>query len=40
MGTIGRLMEISLSMEENWLKNVDYLFIDEADRVLKEKGIE
>jgi superfamily II DNA/RNA helicase len=23
----------------NWLKKVDYLYIDEADRVLKEKGI-
>lgn len=27
-------------MDQNWLKKVEYLFIDEADRVLKEKGIE
>ena len=27
-------------LEQDWLKKVEYLFIDEADRVLKEKGIE
>ncbi len=27
-------------MSPDWLKKVEYLFIDEADRVLKEKGIE
>jgi superfamily II DNA/RNA helicase len=27
------------SFDSNWLKKVDYLYIDEADRVLKEKGI-
>jgi superfamily II DNA/RNA helicase len=27
-------------MDQNWLKKVEYLFIDEADRVLKENGIE
>jgi superfamily II DNA/RNA helicase len=27
-------------MDQNWLKKVEYLYIDEADRVLKEKGIE
>ena len=39
-GTVGRLREIAMQMEEGWLKKVDYLVIDEADRVLKEKGIE
>ena len=27
-------------MDQNWLKKIEYLYIDEADRVLKEKGIE
>ena len=27
-------------MDQTWLKKVQYLYIDEADRVLKEKGIE
>jgi hypothetical protein len=27
------------NFDPNWLKKVDYLYIDEADRVLKEKGI-
>ena len=40
VGTVGRLRELGQHMEPNWLKKVDYLFIDEADRVLKEKGIE
>jgi superfamily II DNA/RNA helicase len=39
VGTVGRLREINQQMEQDWLKKVDYLFIDEADRVLKEKGI-
>jgi len=39
MGTVGRLRELGLKIGEDWLKKVDYLFIDEADRVLKEKGI-
>lgn len=39
MGTVGRLREIGQKYEQDWLKKVDYLFIDEADRVLKEKGI-
>lgn len=40
VGTIGRIRELSEHMDQNWLKKVEYLFIDEADRVLKEKGIE
>ena len=40
MGTVGRIKELSQSMDIDWFKKVDYLFIDEADRVLKEKGIE
>lgn len=39
-GTVGRLREMGQQIGEHWLKKVDYLFIDEADRVLKEKGIE
>lgn len=39
-GTVGRLKEIGQQIGENWLKKVEYLFVDEADRVLKEKGIE
>ncbi len=35
MGTVGRLREIGQQMEVEWLKKVEYLFIDEADRVLK-----
>ena len=35
MGTVGRLREIGQHMEADWLKKVEYLFIDEADRVLK-----
>jgi superfamily II DNA/RNA helicase len=35
MGTVGRLREIGQQMETEWLKKVEYLFIDEADRVLK-----
>jgi superfamily II DNA/RNA helicase len=35
MGTVGRLREILQQMDVDWLKKVEYLFIDEADRVLK-----
>ncbi len=38
-GTVGRLREIGQQVGQNWLKKVEYLFVDEADRVLKEKGI-
>lgn len=40
VGTVGRLRELGEHLDQNWLKKVDYLFLDEADRVLKEKGIE
>lgn len=39
VGTVGRLRELGEHLEQNWLKKVDYLFVDEADRVLKEKGV-
>lgn len=39
VGTVGRIRELGEHMDQNWLKKVEYLFIDEADRVLKEKGI-
>lgn len=39
MGTVGRIKELGNHLDANWLKKVDYLYIDEADRVLKEKGI-
>lgn len=39
VGTVGRLKELAGHFEQNWLKKVDFLYIDEADRVLKEKGI-
>jgi superfamily II DNA/RNA helicase len=35
VGTVGRIRELSEHMDQNWLKKVEYLFIDEADRVLK-----
>jgi superfamily II DNA/RNA helicase len=39
IGTIGRIRELSNHFDGSWLKKVEYLYIDEADRVLKEKGI-
>lgn len=35
IGTVGRIKEIASHYDANWLKKVDYLYIDEADRVLK-----
>ena len=40
VGTVGRIRYLSQQFESDWLKKVDYLFVDEADRVLKEKGVE
>lgn len=42
MGTVGRVREIITQSQERqkYLRKVDYLYIDEGDRVLKEKGIE
>lgn len=42
IGTVGRIREILMHSQEQqkYLRKVDYLYIDEGDRVLKEKGIE
>lgn len=42
MGTVGRVKEVITHSQElqRYLRGVDYLYIDEGDRVLKEKGIE
>lgn len=39
IGTVGRIKEVASHYDSTWLKKVDFLYIDEADRVLKEKGI-
>jgi superfamily II DNA/RNA helicase len=42
IGTVGRVREILSHSQDHqkYLRKVDYLYIDEGDRVLKEKGIE
>ena len=34
VGTVGRIRELGEHMDQNWLKKVEYLFIDEADALL------
>jgi superfamily II DNA/RNA helicase len=42
IGTVGRVREIITYSQElqRYLRQVDYLYIDEGDRVLQEKGIQ